>query len=170
MPTNIPIPMADKIAICRSAAKLIIKQGINQGYVLEELVNEGIIHITSTFQGQAYRQARQYMLQLVNRAGIGKRIEATRKTKNPKNGEMQVFVNVDKREPRVTNGITLDELIDIRDAIDSLNDEEWKLVQERFVEDMTFEQMAPLHGKKYSTSIKFQIDKILMKLKVFLSK
>jgi len=162
--------MADKIAICRSAAKLIIKQGIHRGHLFDELVNEGLTHITSSFPGQAYRQARHYMLQLVNRAGIGKRVEAMRKTENPQNGEMQVFVNVDKREPRVTAGITIDELIDVRDAINSLDVEEWKLIQERFVADMTFEQMAPLHGKKYGTSIKFQIDKILMKLKVFLSK
>lgn len=170
MATDIPIPMDDKIAICHSAARLIIKQKINRGHTFDDLVDEGLVHINSTFPGQAYRQARHYMLQLVNRAGIGKRVEAMRKTENPQNGEMQVFVNVDKREPRVTAGITLDELIDVRNALNSLSPEEWKLIQERFIEDMTFEQMAPLHGKKYSTSIKFQIDKILMKLKVFLSK
>lgn len=172
MSTITHIPMNDKIAICRSAAKLIFKQKLNRGHPLDELVNEGLIAITAPIghPGKAYRQARHYMLQLINRAGIGKRVEAMRKTENPQNGEMQVFVNVDKREPRVTAGITLDELIDVRDAINSLTDEEWKLIQERFVENMTFEQMAPLHGKKYSASIKFRIDKILMKLKVFLSR
>lgn len=179
MPTDISITPDDKISICRAAAKLLIKKEMNLGYSLDELINEGYIHITASFNhpGKAYRQARMYMLQLVNRSGIGKRVEATRKTKNPQNGEMQVFVNVDKRYPKVgilrdtrLDGITLDELIDVRDALDSLTAEEWKLIQERYVDDYTFEQMAPLHNKKHSTSIKFQIDKILLKLKGFLSR
>ncbi len=170
MLTNIPLTNDDKIEICRAAAKLIIKQKINRGYQLNELMNEGFIHIDTQLPAKAYRQARMYMLQLVNRSGIGKRVEATRKSKNPENEEMQVFVNVDKREPRVTSGLTDNDLIDIRDALCSLSREEWLLIQERFMQDMTFEQMAPLHGKKYSTSIKFQVDKILMKLKGWLSR
>ncbi len=172
MATDIPSTTSDKLGICKAAAKLIIKQKINQGYLFDELVNEGFVHITAPtcHPGKAYRQARMYMLQLVNRSGIGKRVEATRKTLNPENDEMQVFVNVDKREPRVTSGLTNDELIDIRDALCSLTIDEWLLIQERFLQDMTFEQMAPLHGKKHSTSIKFQVDKILSKLKVWLGK
>ncbi len=160
----------DKLKISTAAAKSVVKHGLNLGYPLNELINEGFVRITSCMPAQAYKQARDYMLQLVNRSGIGKRVEATRKSLNPENGEMQVFVNVDKREHRVTDGITIDELIDIRDALDSLDAEDWKLIEERFVEEMTFEQMASLHDKKHSTSIKFQVDKILMKLKAFLGK
>ncbi len=172
MPLDIDMPDDDKMAISTTAAKLIIKQKINRGYQLNELVNEGFVHITATigYSRKAYQQARHYMLQLINRAGIGKRVEATRKSINPETGEPQVFVNVDKREPRVTSGLTDDDLIDIRDALCSLTAEEWLLIQERFMQDMTFEHMAKRHGKKHSTSIKFQIDKILLKLKAFLSR
>ncbi len=177
METDIKLSNDDKIEICAAAAKLLIKQKINKGHPLDELVNEGYIHITTHFPGMAYRQARMYMLQLVNRAGIGKRVEATRKTPNPETDEMQVFVNVDKRYPKVgilrdtkLDGITIDELIDVRNALAGLSDEEWQLIQERFTKDMTFEQMAPLHNKKHSTSIKFQVDKILLKLKGWLSR
>ena len=172
MPVDITFSNDDKLKICTSAAKLIIKSGMNRGYPLDALVNEGFIHINTSGQhpGMAYRQARMYMLQLINRSGIGKRVEATRKSLNPENDEMQVFINVDKREHRVTNGITIDELIDIRDALNSLSYEECLLIQERFTQDMTFEQMAPMHGKKHSTSIKFQVDKIMLKLKGWLSK
>ena len=179
MPVDITFSNDDKLKICTSAAKSIIKHGMNRGYPLDALVNEGFIHITASAQhpGMAYRQARMYILQLVNRAGIGKRVEATRKSLNPENDEMQVFINVDKRYPKVgilrdtkLDGITIDELIDIRDALNSLSYEECLLIQERFTQDMTFEQMAPLHGKKHSTSIKFQVDKVLLKLKGWLGK
>ena len=172
MPVDTLLSNDDKLKICTTVAKLIMKQGLSRGYPLDELINEGFVHINAPaeYPGMAYRQARMYILQLVNRAGIGKRVEATRKSLNPENDEMQVFINVDKREHRVTNGITIDELIDIRGALDTLSPEEWQIIQERFTQDMTFEQMAPLHGKKHSTSIKFQVDKIMLKLKAWLSK
>lgn len=167
----IPISEVDKLEICRTAAKSILRRG-GRGYKLDELVNEGYVHITGPTQypGIAYRQAHHYMLQLINRCGIGKRVEATRKTPNPDSNEMQVFINVDKREPMVVDTASIDDMIDVRCALDGLTPEELQLIDERFVQDMTFQQMAAIHGKKFGTSIKFQIDNILLKLKARLSK
>jgi len=160
----------DKIEICKSAAKAIFARSKQAGYPFDALVNEGFVRIKTDDPKLAYTIARMYMLQLINRGGIGKRVEATRKTLDRTDGRSYMSVSMDKREPRVTNGITLDELIDVRDAIDSLSPDEQLLLSERFIEDMTFEQIARLYDKKHGNSIKFQIDKILTKLKVFLSK
>jgi len=93
------------------------------------------------------------------RGGVGTRVEV-------RDGS----INHDRREKRVVDELTIDDLIDIKDAIDKLSPDEQLLIEERFVRDLTFQQIAPLHGKKHSTSIKFQIDKILTKLKIMLSK
>jgi len=159
MPTDTPLSKADKLEICKSAAKSQMI-GIRSGSCpFDALVNEGYIHITSNDPKTAYWQARMYMFQLVYRGGVGTRVEA-------RNGS----INQDKRERRVATDISIDDLIDIKDAINKLTPEEQQLIEERFVTDMTFEQIAPLHNKKHSTSIKFQIDKILVKLKVMLGR
>lgn len=170
MTTDTPISNEDKLEICRVAARVILRQRQSRNYTFDELVNEGYVNIKTNDPARAYKNARHYMLQLINRDGIGKRVEATREVLNPETKTLFIHINVDQRHRRVADDMELDELIDVRDALNSLTPEEWILIQERFVEGYTFEQIAPLHGKKYSTSIKFQIDKILLKLKAMLGR
>ena len=155
----------DKVKIARAAAKgcrateLAPSVGFAHCVPFDELVNEGYIRISSDDPKRAYWQARMYMYQLIHRGGVGTRVEV-------RDGS----INHDRREKRVVDELTIDDLIDIKDAIDKLSPDEQLLIEERFVRDLTFQQIAPLHGKKHSTSIKFQIDKILTKLKIMLSK
>ncbi len=164
MPTDVLLSKTDRLEICKSAAKWMMRRC--HQYSFDELVNEGYIHITSNDPKAAYWQARMYMFQLIKRGGIGTRVETGWKSA----GAKYDMPGSDKRPPRVLDTLTLDTLIDIRDAINKLTPEEQQLIKERFVTDMTFEQIAPLHDKKHSTSIKFQIDKILVKLKIMLGR
>lgn len=150
----------ERLEISTAAAKAYRQRGLcyTQQLPFHELVNVGYVNITSDDPKKAYWQAYAYIRRLVLHGGKhNSRRDAT-------------TGNEDLRVRRVTDGITLDELIDIRDAIDALPIEEQLMIGERFYEQMTYQQMADRHCVNYRGSVEFKMRSVLGRLRRILSR
>jgi hypothetical protein len=155
----------DKLEVCNKAANCLMKRGY-RNVEKDALVNIGFTHILvdgtppADVYKLAFAQAYAWMRRLCLSGGLSP-VHNLRK---------YPILNEDRRVIRVTDGITLDELIDVRDAIESLPDEEKLLVSERFFEGMSFQEMADRHCMNCRGSMSFRMRRILWKLKCRLSK
>jgi len=150
----------ERLEISTAAAKAYQQHGlyISQRLPFHELVNVAFVNITSDDPKKAYWQAYAYIRRLVLHGGKhNSRRDAT-------------TGNEDLRVRRVTDGITLDELIDIRDAIDNLPVEEQLMIGERFYEQLTYQQMADRHCVNCRGSVEFKMRSILRRLRRMLSR
>lgn len=149
----------EKFKICNSCAKALYKKyNCYRDIDFDELVNVGIIILLERDPPnavKAYSDAYLYMLHFICKSNEYKKTAKTYEDKRI-------------RHLRPLSTFKTQDCLDLYDAWVKLTDEERTLLKEHFIEELSLQEIAKLHNKKFSHSAGHLVNKALNKLKSIL--